>query len=318
MRLTGTYPGICQVHDVAHTGSAPNEPTSEQIIAALRSAGWLLEQETGAALQRRGYTTQLGWAFPDPDDQTKSRELDVMAYKRLYDNTDLRMTVSIRCLIECKQSTQPYVLIGGPVDAAQSARPRLEEIYRFDPVVEKREPLGNGATRLFNKDARDYLGLSELPEAPWNHGFLATQMTRLERKSEWVADNRGIFDSLLYPLAKATQHHRNLRRTGKVNHDRQYDWAVTEFLYPMVVTSAPLYKVDVSQDPYQPQKVGWTPLVREIRTKTLNGHYIVDAVHAAALGTYFDTHIQLFADQVEHLAREDPEKFITSGNETEL
>ncbi|BBZ15978.1 hypothetical protein [Mycolicibacterium gadium] len=114
---------------MTRTGSSGNEPTSEQIVAALRSAGWLLEQETGAALQRRGYRTQLGWAFPDPDDQTKSRELDVMAYKRLYDNADLRMTVSIRCLIECKQSSQPYVLIGGPTDTAQSGRTRLEQIY---------------------------------------------------------------------------------------------------------------------------------------------------------------------------------------------
>ncbi|AFM20023.1 hypothetical protein Mycch_5345 (plasmid) [Mycolicibacterium chubuense NBB4] len=181
----------------------------------------------------------------------------------------------------------------------------------------KREPLGNGATRLHSEDARDYLGLSDLREAPWNHGFLATQMTRLERKSEWVADNRGIFDSLLHPLAKATQHQRNLRRTSKVNHDRKHDWAVTEFLYPMVVTSAPLYRVDVSQEPYQPEKVGWTPLVREIRTKTLNGHYVVDAVNAAALDDYLDTHIQLFADQVQHLAEEDPEKFVTSGNESD-
>lgn len=88
------------------------EPTSDQIIDALRSAGWLLEQETDSALLKRDYVTSVGAAFPDPDEPSKSREIDVMAYKRLHTDGDLRMSVSIRCLVECKQSSHPYILIG--------------------------------------------------------------------------------------------------------------------------------------------------------------------------------------------------------------
>lgn len=293
------------------------EPSSEQIVTALRSAGWLLEQETGSALQKRDYFTHLGWAFPDPDDKSKSRELDVMAYKELHRDTDLRMSVGVRCLVECKQSTNPYVLIGKPTEESQSSGLRLEEIYRFDQVVVRSEKLGGGATRRHNEDARSYLGISDLTAAPWNHGFLATQMTRLERKGQWIADNRGIFDSLVYPLAKATQHHRNLHRTSYVNHNRERDWAGIEFLYPMVVTSASLYKLDVSRDPYQPEKVGWVPMVRDIKTGTLSGRYIVDVVSATALDSYLDGHIQPFADDVRRIASENAERFITSGLEKE-
>lgn len=292
-----------------------DEPTSEQIITALRAAGWLLEQETGSALQRRDYFTRLGWAYPDLDDTSKSRELDVMAYKELQRDDELRMSVGIRCLVECKQSTAPYVLIGKPTDSSDSSRPRREEIYRFEDVVVERENIGGGRIRQRSESARVYLGLADLPEAPWNHGFLANQMTRLERKAQWMADNRGIFDSLLYPLAKATQYHRNLHRTSSVNHDRTRDWASVEFLYPMVVTSAPLYKLDVSQEPYEPEKVGWVPMVRHLRTAKLNGSYVADAVSASALAAYLDGHVQVFASEVQRIASDDPERFITSGYE---
>jgi hypothetical protein len=302
---------------VARVNRPSEEPTSDQIIDALRSAGWLLEQETDSALLKRDYVTSVGAAFPDPDDRSKSREIDVMASKRLHTDNDLRVSVDIRCLVECKQSSNPYVLIGKPTDDFERTRPRLEEVYRFDEVVVLREPLGGSAKRLHHQDARTYIGLTDLPEAPWNHGFLANQMTRLERKAEWIADNRGIFDSLVYPLAKATQHFRSQRRTGRVVHDRTRDWASIQFLYPMVVTSTPLYKVDVTVEPYQPELAAWVPLVREIRSGTLNGRYVIDAVQADALGAYLDDHIGPFAASLKRIAQDDAERFITSGHENQ-
>jgi hypothetical protein len=83
----------------------------------------------------------------------------------------------------------------------------------------------------------------------------------------------------------------------------------------VVVTSAPLFKVDVSQSPYQPEKAGWVPMVREISSGTLNGRYVADAIHAAALDLYLDEHIQSFAAEVQRIATENAELFITSGRE---
>lgn len=307
-----------RTYTVVTSVNRPKEqPTSDQIIDALRSAGWLLEQETDSALLNRGYVTSVGAAFPDPDDSSKSREMDVMAYKQLHVDNDRRVSVGIRCLVECKQSSSPYVLIGKPTDDRERTRPRLEEVYRFDSVVVRREPAGDNATRLISEDARTYLGLTDLPEAPWNHGFLANQMTRLERKAEWIADNRGIFDSLVYPLAKATQHYRSGRRTSRVVHDRKHDWASIEFLYPMVVTSAQLYKVDVTVEPYEPEVVAWVPMVREIRSGKLNGRYVIAAVQAAALGSYLDGHIGAFASDLQRIAQDDAERFVTSGHENQ-
>jgi hypothetical protein len=317
----GTTPDSFGVDGVQESAAMTNEnrpqvePTSEQIVDALRAAGWLLEQETDSALRQRGYATAVGSAFPDPDDPSKSREIDVMAYKRLHVDADLRVSVGIRCLVECKQSSQPYVLIGKPIDDEERLRPRLSEVYRFDTVVVRREKIGANATRQYSDNARTYLGLADIPEAPWNHNFLANQMTRLERKNKWIADNRGIFDSLVYPLAKATHHYRRQMNKTYTEHRPSRDWASIQFLYPLVVTSAPLYKVDVTVMPYQPASADWVPMVREIRSGTLDGRYITDVVQADAFGSYLDNHVGPFADEVQRIARSDTKRFVTSVHE---
>jgi hypothetical protein len=40
---------------VTRSQRPPEEPTTEEITGALRSAGWLLERETDAALRKRDY-----------------------------------------------------------------------------------------------------------------------------------------------------------------------------------------------------------------------------------------------------------------------
>lgn len=88
-------------------------PTSAEVISALRDAGWLLEQDTAAALEKCGFYVSRAKAFPDPDDPSVSREIDVHAYRQLFRSDDLSMSVGVRILAECKQSSMPYVVVGG-------------------------------------------------------------------------------------------------------------------------------------------------------------------------------------------------------------
>lgn len=45
-----------------------SQPTSDEIVAALRASGWLLEQEAADRLAEAGYYTKLGYAYQDADD----------------------------------------------------------------------------------------------------------------------------------------------------------------------------------------------------------------------------------------------------------
>ena len=157
-------------------------PTSEEVVQALRSAGWLLEQDTAAALEAAGFNAVTGKAFPDPDDPTTSREIDVHGYRQLFRSDELTFSVGARILAECKQSTLPYVVVGGAFTPYDLGRERKEQHFRFPHIEVERVELGDGKAQLRSVGAREYLGLDSIPGNPWEPGFLASQMTRLDRK----------------------------------------------------------------------------------------------------------------------------------------
>lgn len=92
-------------HKLVETDGGPElatRPTSAEIVAALREAGWLLEQDTAKTLERNGFHVTRGKAFPDPDDSTVSREIDVHAYSQVYRSEELTFSIGARILAECK------------------------------------------------------------------------------------------------------------------------------------------------------------------------------------------------------------------------
>jgi hypothetical protein len=289
----------------------PDQPTPDQIVEALRAAGWLLEQETEATLRAAGYHSVMGFAFPDPDDPAVSREIDVTGYRQLCRSDDLAMSVGVRVIAECKQSSMPYVLVGRK-RATSTGRPRIEHHLRFDTVEIGRTPLGDGRHRLEHVDAREYVGIRNLPGNPWDAEFVATQMTRLDRKKTWLADNKGIFTSLVYPLAKALTYFRSQNKRGSyVDHRPGRDWAGITFYYPIVVTSAPIYVVNVGDDPPAPERSPWATMTRQIKAKNVDGQFYVDVVSADSVADYLAQRVGIFADAVAEIAAADPQRFVT-------
>lgn len=141
---------------------------------------------------------------------------------------------------------------------------------------------------------------------------MASQMTRLDRKKTWLADNHGIFTSLVYPLAKALTYFRSANKRGSyVSHQPGRDWASIVFYYPVVVTSAPIYVLDVSEADLSPRKVQWATMTRQIKGKNVDGNFYVDVVTADALADYLANRIGIFADEVGRIAESDPERFVT-------
>lgn len=289
-----------------------SQPTSAEVIAALREAGWLLEQDTAAMLEASGFHVTRGKAFPDPDDPSVSREIDVHAYRQLFRSDELSLSVGIRVLAECKQSSMPYVVVGGPASDYEMARDRQEQHFRFASIETGRTELGEGRARLHHTRAREYLGLDRLPGNPWEARFLGTQLTRLDRKKSWVADNRGIFTSLVYPLAKALTYFRSKsNRTSYVMHRPGQEWASIDFYYPIVVTSAPLFAVDVTASDIEAVEVPWAAVTREIKSAKVDGQFNIDIVSSVSLGRYLAERVNTFGDAAAALAESDPQRFIT-------
>ncbi|MHA7156292.1 hypothetical protein [Arthrobacter sp. TMN-50] len=287
-------------------------PTSDEVVTALRDAGWLLEQDTAAAVEKAGFYVATGKAFPDPDDPSISREIDVHGYRQLFRSEELTFTVSVRILAECKQSSMPYVIVGGPTSPYDLSRPRKEQQFRFPTIETGRTPLGDGRTRIHTTQAQQYLGLTLLPGNPWEAGFLGSQLTRLDRKKTWLADNRGIFTSLVYPLAKSLTYFRSQsNKTSYVMHKPGQEWASIEFYYPLVVTSAPIFAVDTTEREVKAMKVSWATITREIKSTKIDGQFNIDVVTSSALEQYLAERVNLFADGVAELAKKDPQRFVT-------
>ncbi len=286
-------------------------PTSDEVVAALRDAGWLLEQDTARALSAGGFHVKQGKAFPDPDDGTVSREIDVYGYRQLYRDDKLSFSVGIQVLAECKQSSMPYVVVGGPASRYELERDRKEQLFRFPTVETGRTDLGDGRAQLHYTSAREYLGIDKLPGNPWEGGFLGTQLTRLDRKRTWLADNRGIFTSLVYPLAKALTHFRSqANRTAHVIHRAGQEWASIDFFYPVVVTSAPVFAVDVMSENLEAVEVPWAAVTREIKSAKVDGQFNIDVVSARSLSTYLADRVNKFGNAVGEIARNDPGRFV--------
>jgi hypothetical protein len=216
----------------------PELPTPQEIVAAVRNAGWLLEQDSAHVLDLHDFHTVMGWAYTDPEDAITSRELDVHGYRqflRLED--DHRLLVSARVLIECKQTDKPFVLIGREAQEPARKRHPTEHVLRYQRLLTGLTPIGDGRQRIESIPSWTHLGLDELPGSPSGVRFRASQMTRLDRKKAWVADNRGIFDSLVYPLAKALrvaqQHVRSTKTVLSMPPKRDvHEWTEVALNFP--------------------------------------------------------------------------------------
>src|ERR1700749_216790 len=98
---------------------AAQGPSSEDIESALNKTGFLLEHRVAKLL--RGYRiasevvpeVTVGDAYQDPE-SGKSREIDVYAdfYEFVKRDPEISVQVSVTLIIECKNSSGPFVLIG--------------------------------------------------------------------------------------------------------------------------------------------------------------------------------------------------------------
>lgn len=274
-------------------------PTPDDVVAALKASGHLLEQRVATQLEGLEFNVRTNAAFTDQD-EGKSRELDVFAFRQIIKDSNARVSIDANLLIECKNSRAPYAFLTRPLRPPSSA----PEEFVF-PRRTHREPFAGRPNTFREVSTFHKLGLHE-HYWPWCDPVRAVHITRLDRaKGNWRADNSSVFDSLMYPMAKAVR-----AFTGRWNkssgHDNGTMHFFVELFFPIVVTLAPLYSVDGTSENPSATEVPFIRLQRELRAASLEGVFGIDFVQQEHLAEFVQERVTPFANRVASTVLADP------------
>jgi hypothetical protein len=117
----------------------------------------------------------------------------------------------------------------------------------------------------------------------------------------WQADNSSIYDSILYPLAKAKDYQWKSISEPDEYQDNEPPWAAPApyiaYLIPIIVTSGPVYTVDALSDEAEVSKVKWTRLEREFRSRDRASYLSADLVSFPHLEDYVEKRLLYLIDR---------------------
>ncbi|MEK6437485.1 hypothetical protein [Pseudonocardia sp. T1-2H] len=83
-------------------------PSDSEILAALDRSGFLLEQRVAAELEAAGFGVRISAAYMDPDLQ-KTREIDIIAARRVTDRGGHKRHAWLIITVECKSTPLPHI-----------------------------------------------------------------------------------------------------------------------------------------------------------------------------------------------------------------
>ena len=282
-------------------------PDHDELLQAVRSAGWLLEHHAVRVLEELGMHPRPGWAYQDPDEPTKSRELDVWSYRQLLHDEVTKVMVTARFLVECKQSANPYVGVG---------RTFPQRRFRENPT-QHTLPMSHvgvdvpGQMFKSNVPAWTALGFELVAADHGDTNFRVTQLTRLDREKGgiWSASNSAIFTSLVYPLAKAlraSQGRPNAWPAMRVPDGRKRTgWLDFGLHFPVVLISCPLYVIDATDSELVIEERPWVTAVRDLKSQNTSGWFEFDIVTEQHFSDYVKARLS-FATSIAELVRENP------------
>jgi hypothetical protein len=156
------------------------------------------------------------------------------------------------------------------------------------------------------------LGLNDIPSSPSRDQFRAGQMTKLTRSGTgWSADNAGIFDGLVMPLAKALRASQAsfdpLNFALPHNSDKSpYQMPIVALHYPVVLTSAPLLCIDATREAPTVTDEPWCTVERHLQTANTSGHFVIDVVNHEHFAEYLSRRIGAHASEIADRVRADP------------
>lgn len=271
-------------------------PSTEQILAALDKSGFMFEQEIATVLESGEFHVETSWPYLDSDTK-KSREIDLRAVKSYLHSEEHKIQVFAEILIECKDSSSPFVFLERPKNKREATNFRPKE-YIF-PCKTYREDVSENS--FMEVPAFSHLKLAS------SHYYFkspnkATQFSKVVRKgSDWVANHDGIYDSVFLPIAKATE-----SRLASLKSRNSGEWRVVWLIFPVVVLRDNLMALTVRDGEKILTGQGRVTFVRNLESDTLKGDYLVDFVTSSYFQEYLSKDIAGFASAVVELCVSSP------------
>jgi hypothetical protein len=277
-----------------------DEPSDEQIVAALEASGFLFEHQCASALEAFGFHVETSWPFADPE-QGKSRELDLRAIRSVHHDESTKIQVFVELLAECKDFEAPLVFLERPKNKREVESPKPNE-YCFPKPHYRRQLTSNSYREV---PGFEYFDLAN-KHYYYREKGKATQFAKVVRKgNKWTANHDGIHDAIVLPLAKVL----DARRSQLPKHaPRAGEWCAIWLFFPMVLIRNRLL-VHVPDSPSSLVERGRVTYVRGLESESLHGSYMIDFVKFAALQTYIQTEVLTFAAVVTELAATNAKAF---------
>jgi hypothetical protein len=259
--------------------SIPGSPTPEQVLSALDRTGFVFEHRVARKLCEFGFTVDLNDAFVDPE-SGKSREIDVIAssHKRVR-----QVGINVTVIAECKNFADPLIVLG------HSGHYGIHS-YFFQPPVITFDPL---QFRFANRDPEEYCGIyatldmHNLPSCQ-PKAFVGGHLIKMRRHGDkkWDATNDSVYDSIIYPLAKATKHFR--KRWEDDDYLEPWVSPFFDYVFPALITAGEIFAVDVlpNEEPTV-KKVKWASLMR----KFAHEEFLMDVVSFDYVGDYLQERV---------------------------
>ena len=272
-------------------------PSLEQILNAIKNSGYLFEQEVGSIFEKGGFNIKTNVAFKD-EDEDKSREIDVMAFRRQYYNEEKKISVTIRVLCECKNNMHPFIFIcrNKSISDASYEPPN----FQF-PLDEYKTQVDGKPNSYRISGGFNYFRLNRY--FPFHQmDYKAVQFCKMVRKgSEWSAQHEGIYDSILLPLIKCLEYYKK--------YDGEYKnsggWKHYSIYFPVVVLNAELYTIKSHISSTNIETTPCISYLRDIHSKKIKGTYLIDFVNVNELSVYFENVFEFLNEFITVVLAED-------------
>lgn len=270
--------------------------TEADVLAAISKSGYPL-QTIVANFLRPQFQVQEEWSYIDRDTQER-RTIDLLAGKWLFDFSrgQPRVRPTLDLLIECKQSTLPYVFFLSSDKPWVYHFPLLAGLFKHELAITTDDDASTWALPILHVLGLDSHPFIKEPE-------YCMSFTKCVRKgSDLELSGSEPFQGLILPILKAMYHFQIVESPPKTA--LYFD---CHLITGVGILDAPMIGVRISEQSNDLTLLPWVRVVRHETDELLDiSHrtklFAIDIVHKDFLKDYLDKHLLPFANKFSELA----------------